>query len=666
MQTTEPARGDRAALLWLAALLLFVLAAALVVPWSGVWNVDNRTYAEMTDGVVRHGLPYTTNGDFERFREARAPFEQPAHGKLWGEYPPLFAYVAAPALALGGMPWVYKLNVVLIGAIAVATFALGRRVWGDARVGAAAATVVVLSSPVWSASIETFAQPLVGLLVTLATWAAVGVVDAAELRARRLAVAAGIMGGAAVAAHLLAFPMMLVLVAGLALVPGPVGRRSMTRAALALGGLCAPLLPMAALNAYRFGSPNPVSYGPCVWDNCKMNLGSEVTAAAMIGWAGPGLAWIAATAAALFLARRSRRALLLTAGVAIAVLLPPWIVRDRTLALARTLYGYAIDMSNLDVLVRDKDFTWFGPAPDGLGNLHVGPDGRLESGTALKALLQCAPVLGLAPLVRFARTGPPARALLCVLPALGLAAGLSLNARFPGGAALGWPYLFPRYTAPAVPMLAVLAVGAARALPWKRWHAAVAVAVAIAGLVYFLPRQDDAPWLRRLLELRGTLLLSAAAIGAVVVARRRKAFGGAASLTVAAAVGAGVAVSLGVDARILAGDMNHIERRVRRFAVVAPERFALAGWGPDTDPILALRASRDVEYLDLTESRDDWRNFREAMDVWARDGRPIFGVFPTGGRFAWPYADWDVPAEQVDEENGFWRIGPPRVPAPPR
>jgi hypothetical protein len=50
------------------------------------------------------------------------------------------------------------------------------------------------------------------------------------------------------------------------------------------------------------------------------------------------------------------------------------------------------------------------------------------------------------------------------------------------------------------------------------------------------------------------------------------------------------------------------------------------------------------------------------MDEWTRDGRPIYGVFPTHSPipFRWPYEDWDVPATCLDAEQGFWRIGPPR------
>lgn len=101
-----------------------------------------------------------------------------------------------------------------------------------------------------------------------------------------------------------------------------------------------------------------------------------------------------------------------------------------------------------------------------------------------------------------------------------------------------------------------------------------------------------------------------------------------------------------------------------RLASLTPPRFALAGWGPENDEVLALRAERDIEYIDLTESHDGWTNFRKLIDLWSDRGLPIFGAFPDKSRFRWPYADWDVPAELLDEKNGFWRVGPPRVPAP--
>jgi hypothetical protein len=366
-----------------------------------------------------------------------------------------------------------------------------------------------------------------------------------------------------------------------------------------------------------------------------------------------------ATAIALVFARTSSRAMLVVGALSLAALLPPWIVRERVFAIGRTLWGYVVDVSLLDVRLPNSAFAWFGPAPDGLGNMHVGRDGTLENGTAIKSLLQSAPILALSALATYGRTGVRGRALVCLLPAAGIAAELALNARFPGGAAISFPYLFPRYVVPAVPMLAVLAVGAVRELPWRKLDVVPSVLVAAAGLAFFLPQVDDGHWDRRFVELRLTLVVVVVAVAAAIAAKRRPEWSRVACLAVSAAFGAGVAVSLGVDTRILTRDLAVTERRVVRFAQLAPQRFALTGWGPDTDPILALRADRDIEYVDFSEGGDDWVQVREVLDRWAAEGRPVFGAFPKNV-FRLPYPDSEVRVEVVDAAESFVRIEPAR------
>jgi hypothetical protein len=391
----------------------------------------------------------------------------------------------------------------------------------------------------------------------------------------------------------------------------------------------------------------------------------SLSAVGLVQWSAPGLAWIGATAAALVLARKSRRALVVVAAVAAAILLPPWIVRDRTLALARMTWGYIVDVSNLDLRMTHVEYPFFGPAPDGLGNMHIGEDETLANGTALKALLQSSPILALAAIAGYGRTGTRARALLCLLPAVGLVASLATSARFEGGAAFGWPYLFPRYVTPAVPMLAVLAVGAVRELPWRTLDLVPAAVVAIAGLACFLPHLTDAALVLRVLELRVTLLVAAAAVVTAAVARRRPGWARAACVAGSVALGAGVAVSVGVDARRMAHRLDVRDERVRRFAELTPERFAVIGWAPQTDPILSLRASRDVEYVDFTEIAGDWAGVRRVLDRWAADDRPVYGAFPPKV-YDLPYPPAEVPIQILDAKESFLRVGPPTVPAAPR
>jgi hypothetical protein len=244
-----------------------------------------------------------------------------------------------------------------------------------------------------------------------------------------------------------------------------------------------------------------------------------------------------------------------------------------------------------------------------------------------------------------------------LLPVIGFAAELALNARFPGAAAIGFPYLFPRYVLPAIPMLAVLAVGAVRDLPWRKLDLVPAVLVAAAGLALFLPDTDDRYWVRRFVELRATLAIAAIAVLAAYAARGRPRWSPVARLAVSVAFGLGLAVSVGVDTRVLTSDLAFIDRRVLRFAQLAPQRFALVGWGPDTDPILSLRADRDIEYADFSEG-DDWGEIRQALDRWAAEGRPVFGAFPRGVPFSLPYPESEVRVDVLDAYEVFVRIGP--------
>ncbi len=655
-----------------APLILALVVVAAAFPWRGVWGVDNRTYAEMIDGVRRHGLPYTTNGDIQRFPEAVAPFNVPSHGRLWGEYPPLFAYVAAPALALGGLRGVTRLNLLLVAATAWSVFRLGRRVTGSARAATIATYAVVLSSPLVTLSFQTLGAPLMVLLVVLACHAAVDASEASGRRRLAFSLLTGVLGGLAVSAHLVALPMVVALLLGLAIVRGapssPVedGKTApLMRLGLAAGAFAATLLPLAVLNGYRFGSFNPVSYGPCVWEQCKITGTADLSPGALVAFAWPAVPWLCLVVAGLWLSRRSRLA---TAGVILvsaAVLVPHTGMHDRVLRMARTVLAYVVHPSIIDVRVTTTDYPWFWVPPDGLGALHVVPGGDPAHGTAIKSLLECTPFLALALATRLGRGGDAGRRLLLALPVVALFAQLALLAKFEGAAALGWPNLYMRYALAAVPLLAILGAGEAATLPLQGKHALAAALIGLGLFAYFARGHDDVPLARRVLETYMTLIAAALALAALLAVRTRPWARPWASAAVALSLGVGVGVSLGVDGCLTARAARDRDRRMDRLEALTPPRFALAGWGPENDEVLALRAERDIEYVDLTESRVGWTNFRKLIDVWSDRGLPVFGVFPDKGRFRWPYADWDVPAELLDEEHGIWSVGPPRVPAPP-
>jgi hypothetical protein len=183
------------------------------------------------------------------------------------------------------------------------------------------------------------------------------------------------------------------------------------------------------------------------------------------------------------------------------------------------------------------------------------------------------------------------------------------------------------------------------------------VLVAAAGLAFFLPDTDDRNWTRRFVELRATLAVAAIAVLAAYAARGRPRWSPVARLAVSVAFGVGLAVSVGVDTRILTDVLTAIDHRVLRFAQLTPQRFALVGWGPETDPLLSLRTERDIEYADFTEGDDDWGEIRRALDRWAAEGRPVFGALPWG-MLRLPYPESEVRVDVLDAHQGFVRIRP--------
>ncbi len=670
MQNGADARRATVARWLLVPLVVLVLIGTAVAPFISVWGLDNRTSMEMVDGVKRHGLPYTTNGDldFDKYAEARVPFNLAVGGKLWGQYGPLYPYVAAPAAMIDGVRGLYRFNVLLVGIGSLCVFFLGRRLSNDPYVGVGAAYVFACSSPALMYSFETLAGPLLLVMITLATYFGVRAVETASRPTFFFAALAGFFAAASTATHMVAAPMSALLIYGIgvarvdatpanagflgrlaAFVPKGVGAR---RFGIALVVFATALVPVALLNHIRFSTYNPISYGPCPWLHCNLAVKDSLNTATLIKFAAPAIPWSVGVVLGVVFAWGSAKRLAIVFALAGAALIPPTSMRETVVTLLVTVYGYAADVSNMA-------FADFLRPADGLGNLNTN--------RCVKSLLQCTPILAAAALVPFRTSGAAARNLVVLMPVIGLFMGLSLLGRFAGASAFGWPYLFLRYTLPAVPLLAVLAIHGVRDLPWRRWTIAVVVVGGLAGAALLAQRLDDLPYPRRFVELRITLFAGVALVALVLASRRStKAWLRQAALVPASvALALGVAVCIGVDGRLATQQTADIDKRVSRFAALTPARLALVGSALDTDQLLSLKMERDIVYIDFTEAKG-WRNFRELIDRWSDEGRPIFGAFPRDGSFRWPYADWDVPAERIDAAQEFWRIGPPRARAPER
>lgn len=680
MSPLQNEERERLARWLLAPLLALVIVSTIISPFVSVWGIDNRTYMEMIDGVRHHGLPYTSNGDIDAYTEGRAAFNLNVGGKLWGVYAPLYPYVAAPAAWLDGMRGVHKLNIVLVGVAALTAFLLARRLARDPLAGVGAAYVVMLSSPAFVCSFETLAEPLLLIVVTLACYFGVRAIDqtpkenrgGAGTRGMDLHCAlTGIFAAASTATHLVAFPTAAMLLVAIAIARpngegdsstfrGRLGlfwptRLGWRRFAIAVAAFVVALVPVALLNHVRFGSYNPVSYGACPWLHCKAVVGDSLNAASLLQWAAPAVPWFGGLGLGLVFAGKSKARLAAVVVLAGLALIPDMAMQVAARRMLATAYGYVIDVSSFEFAAHLKSRT-----PDGLGHLF--------GQRTVKSMLECTPILAGALLVPLGLRGPAARFSVVLLPVLGHLMGLALLGRFPGHFAFGTPSLFLRYTMPMVPLLAALAATGLRELPWRPWMLALAGIGAIGGGIAFAQRLDDLPLIRRIIELRVTLLASFAIVVLVLSARRggRDKFRRAALVPSIAALALGGAICLGVDSPMAIDVTRYLDKRVARLASLTPERFALVGWGPQIEPLLVLKMERaDVVYVDFFESHDWRRNLRELIDVWSAEGRPVFAAFEETGPFHWP-ADWDVPVERIDTDHEYWRVGPSISPAPAR
>ena len=387
----------------LVPLLLLILWGALASTWRAPWAVDEQTYTEMIIGISRHGLPYTFNGSPERFPEQEARWNRAHEGRLWGVYPPLFPYLATPSYLLGGLRSVVKFNISLLALLALAVFFLGRRLTGSPLLGTASAYLTVLGTPVAAYAGLTSSFPLVTTAIAWTALLAVASLDAPRSTARLIALATGFVGGLAVGTHLLAAPVVAVLILRLFLPSSDAPdanapdasqhptspsiflpqRQSLLRGFYALLGASGPLFAVAYLNHLRFGSWNPISYGPCIWKSCSsMHLAKQSLGAIAAFWAPLGVFLIVGGLIAFFLRRR------LSLVIGVGVLGLGAVVAIPALRIPLREFGHVGLALLVDVRFVDMRHQLLRYANDGVGVLF-GP-------YVIKAAIQSAPFLGLA------------------------------------------------------------------------------------------------------------------------------------------------------------------------------------------------------------------------------------------------------------------------------
>jgi hypothetical protein len=407
--------------------------------------------------------------------------------------------------------------------------------------------------------------------------------------------------------------MAIASIAVLALAPGPSGRRerrvSFDRAVPATIAFVAALVPVAVLNRIRFGSFNPISYGPIPWTGVLDPNVRTVGMFALVDYARPCIYFAVVWLGGLLLLRKKRGIAIAfaIAGIVFALLVEP--LRAKFFRFGVLAYGFVFDMSLIKL----------GPPYD----LAADGVGRSFGGAVAKSTLQCTPILILAPLAFRIRRELRWQLILLLAPCATLYASLlraNLSLLIDG---LGWPWLYIRYTLPGLPLLLAATVAVIERVRFRASDAWIALGVAcVVG--YVVCSTDEGPLRVRLAIV---VLPLVAAFGALVAAawymRSSRPAPFIARACIAAAIGIGVAVGGAHDLRLNLLVKKGCDDLVDKFGQAVPERFAFFGVLGQFDVWLSLAALRDVEYADLLRI-PDFASMRPVLDYWHAEHRPIY------------------------------------------
>lgn len=593
------------------ALLGLAVAAHL---WATGWltphghlNVDECTYHVMARAAQQGSLAFD-NG-YAEFATPELVWASmvPYQGALYPITPPFYAALAWPfqrALGWSGLFW---MNALALLAVVGLTARLAHEMFGDRRLSAVAASVLVLATYLWEYSQGAWPHLLATLAIVaalLAAWRGQRAAsDAAAWRACALAglilgVGIGVRLDVALAAPALALPFVL----------AESGRR-LRGLGLLLGAL-PPLLLLTFMNHLKFGVALPFSYGPGVSDAGDWTRYLPV---ALLGGAG----------VLLLLGLRQPRVLeLLRArmGTCVAVILVAAAAVVALPELREFFARLASGVTTLAVDLRSMRSDIVRPALS-----RSAGDGLIYYGHLKKAWLQSLPYLGLllVPLVAAARAHRDRSRLepLLLLPATALLVfgyfhwdgGLSLNLR---------------YLTPSLPCVAILVAWALREIEARRAVPALVIgAWCAAALFWWLSRSRGAlPDSAELFVLDAPLVLALAttlAAGGWLLTRAQW----------ARRIVCGFAAASLVWAGLVAFAYDYPAARWLRGYHAALSEIARAEIDADSilftthpDPFCGLL---DVEGVRIAlPANDGYRDFRALAELHLAAQRPVYAALP--------------------------------------
>ncbi len=627
--TADAVRKDT----WVVVLVALALASlGFALSHRAILATDGHMYLEMARGFASNGTLEVHNGlDIHDSNDLVLTHSIKRGAHLYAKYPPLIAPIAALPVVWFGLRGLYLLDAIGLFAAIIVFHRLALRVLSRRRaLGATLAMPIV--APVFPYALMELPH-LVS--AALALGGVLACLRAIEEKERRRAIGFGLLCGVLVGTAI-GVRLQEVFFAS-ALVPALwlFGRHRVAVVAQ-LGGLLSCACAIAIMNHARFGSFNPLSYGPI-----GVPGGPPPHATPAHVFQGGFIVAFAILGAALLLARFARR-------------LPPIAVASAVLAIILTVSF---------VPVAHLTLAWMGKSAFGF---LVNTNGFFRGWNAVatsfawfdKPLLQCSPLLvvGLiACVIETVRAAPPvirASAWIC----LSTLAFMSTLNPDPGSdeSVMGYLSLSPRYLAEIMPLLFLLTAWTLRTLTITR---AGVLAASVAGgivAVLFVRTHDDFDPPRGAIILYGSGAL-ALVICVLTLARHWR--GATPLLASAALFGAlyGASSTLAIDTVGLFHLGANAEHWTELVLAQTPDRFVLVGWRFHKDGVLGVREQRNVVIVDA--AYEDGSDLSDTLAAFRDTGWPIYWVSSEMERVM-PKIEPDFDPVPVPNAPLLWKLEP--------
>ncbi len=639
MTNEDPPR--RIWILRVAAYAIFVCGLAAVIAPRATSIIDGNSYFEMARQMAMAGSYEVPNGlDVVRSDELWLGNTVLMDDRLVSKYPPLYALLAAPFYRLLGLPGLIAMNVLSLGLIMLAFFLLARRLL-PTPFAFYCTLALPFATPLFLYAVIVMPHLVSAALVLWAVTLGCAALDARSPRAALgWGVATGVLCGLAMGIRVQD------------LIPTGVLTYVLIRRAVlpryAVGGLVAGLVPwivtMAFINAHRFGSYNPISYGPKGYKGSPIDLETSsfllhTPSYFVLFGLGAALLLLYHFTSPPRLSRATARLWrwpALAAAVLCCALVPG--LRNSVAHLAGSATALVVDASVL-VYGFAKPVTFHG--------------------LIYKSLLQASPVLclglGAAAWYSLRAKDPLLHALgLMSVLIIGFLATRHLQVRELGNvlgiAAYGTRYLVEFYA-----VLFLLSAHVVCRLKMKPRH--IIGGAALGGALFWLLAWSEPginSYGKRLAILYGSLVLSAG-IGVALVLWRRLAHRALLTVLLVAALLYSAGITVTQDTRRVVTIMQLHSGWAQRMDRVLPRRMVLVGWYAAMHGIYPIREGRQVIMVDA--HHDKGRGLMKVLRAFDRRGLPIY-YFGLGLDRVRSRVEVEYTIEPVLADPLLWRLRP--------